>query len=65
MLLLFHIVQITSEWRDIDFADADISLLGVNKITDVRDAFRCIRQISNRFGSYFMLSRRCFDTSGG
>jgi len=27
--------QITSEWRDIDFADADICLLGVTKITDV------------------------------
>ena len=25
----------TSEWREIDFADADISLLGVTKITDV------------------------------
>jgi len=25
----------TSEWREIDFADADICLLGVTKITDV------------------------------
>jgi len=29
------VVQMTSEWREIDFADADISLLGVTKITDV------------------------------
>lgn len=25
----------TTEWREIDFADTDIALLGVTKITDV------------------------------
>ena len=33
---VIFVVQMTSEWREIDFADADISLLGVTKITDVR-----------------------------
>ena len=28
-------MQITSEWRQIGFADPDIALLGVTKITDV------------------------------
>jgi len=39
------VVQMTSEWREIDFADADISLLGVTKITDV---------------SHFLCSTQCF-----
>jgi len=33
--VVIYVVQMTSEWREIDFADADISLLGVMKITDV------------------------------
>lgn len=31
------VYQITKEWCDIDFNDANIALLGVTKITDVSD----------------------------
>jgi len=34
-VFIVSFVQMTSEWREIDFADADISLLGVMKIADV------------------------------
>ena len=29
----------TTEWRQIDFCDADIAVLGVTKITDVSEIF--------------------------
>jgi len=32
---LFFDLQMTDEWQQIDFGDADIALLGVTKITDV------------------------------
>ena len=43
----------TSEWREIDFADADISLLGVMKITDV-----CL-QLFPAGAVTYLLSRSC------
>jgi len=46
------LIQMTSEWREIDFADADISLLGVTKITDVRH-FLFLSFVVSRFFNCF------------
>ena len=43
----------TSEWRDIDFADADISLLGVTKITDVGYCFLLVAVLTVSTGIVF------------